>query len=200
MAIMRWDPFGEATRMQRDMDRIFARLGQSERAGEGVAWMPRVDVMRSGDDITVRAELPGVKAEDVDVELSDNVLTIRGERKSEEQKEDEGYLVRESSYGSFERMLTIPEGVDPASITASFNDGILEVKVPKALEATKPTTTKIEIGGQQMQMGEGTQGQMGTQQTQGTSEQGTSREQMQEEQEQRQMAGVGGRDAGQGSA
>lgn len=149
MAIVRWDPFGEALRLQRDMDRVFARLGAPERtgagAGESVAWMPRIDVKRTGDDIVVRAELPGIKPEDVDIELTDNVLTIRGERKFEEEKENEGWLVRESTYGSFERALSIPEGVDPASITASYTDGMLEVHVPKALEAVKPRTTKIEV-------------------------------------------------------
>lgn len=149
MAIVRWDPFGEALRLQRDMDRVFARLGAPERtgvgSGEGVAWMPRIDVKRTGDDIVVRAELPGIKPEDVDIELTDNVLTIKGERKFEEEKENEGWLVRESTYGSFERALSIPEGVDPASITASYTDGILEVHVPKALEAAKPKTTKIEV-------------------------------------------------------
>lgn len=146
MAIVRWDPFGEALRMQREMDRIFSRLGTLERADEGIAWMPKIDVKRTGDDITVHAELPGIKPEDVEIELTDNVLTIKGERKHEEEKEDEGWLVRESSYGAFERSLTIPEGVDPAAITASYNDGILEVHVPKALEAARPKTTKIEIG------------------------------------------------------
>lgn len=149
MAIVRWDPFGEALRLQRDMDRVFARLGAPERtgagAGESVAWMPRIDVKRTGDDIVVRAELPGIKPEDVDIELTDNVLTIRGERKFEEEKENEGWLVRESTYGSFERALSIPEGVDPASVTASYTDGMLEVHVPKALEAVKPRTTKIEV-------------------------------------------------------
>jgi len=147
MAIVRWDPFGEALRLQRDMDRVFARLGAPERAGvgEGVAWMPKIDVKRTGDDIVVRAELPGIKPEDVDIELTDNVLTIKGERTFEEEKENEGWLVRESTYGSFERALSIPEGVDPASITAAYNDGILEVHVPKALEAARPRTTKIEV-------------------------------------------------------
>lgn len=145
MAIVRWDPFGEALRLQRDMDRIFARLGSAERASESVAWMPKIDVKRTGDDVTVRAELPGIDPENVEIELTDNVLTIRGERKVEEEKEGEGWLVRESSFGAFERSLTIPEGVDPASITASYTDGILEVHVPKALEAARPKTTRIEV-------------------------------------------------------
>ncbi|MRR13680.1 Hsp20/alpha crystallin family protein [bacterium] len=146
MAIVRWDPFGEALRMQRDMDRIFARLGQGEARGDGIAWMPKIDVKRTGDDIVVRAELPGMKSEDVDIELTEGVLTIKGERRFEEEKENEGWLIRESSYGSFERSLSIPEGVDPSTITAHFADGILEVHVPKALEAARPKTTKIEIG------------------------------------------------------
>ncbi|MBN2848361.1 MAG: Hsp20/alpha crystallin family protein [Coriobacteriia bacterium] len=147
MAIVRWDPFGEALRMQRDMDRIFSRLGAAEVGGESVAWMPKVDVKRKDDDIVVRAELPGIDAQNVEVEVTDGVLTIRGERKQEEKREGEDWLVCESCYGSFERSLTIPESVDPATITAEYKDGILEVHVPKALEAAKPRTTKIEIGG-----------------------------------------------------
>ena len=147
MAIVRWDPFGEALRMQRDMDRIFSRLGMAEIGPEGaVAWMPKVDVKRKDDDIIVRAELPGIDPENVEVEVTDNVLTIKGERHAEEQQEGEDWLVRESSYGLFERSLTIPDGVDPAAITAEYTDGILEIHVPKALEAVRPKTTKIEVG------------------------------------------------------
>jgi len=145
MAIVQWDPFGEMLRMQRDMDRIFARVGAAERAGEGVAWMPKIDVKRKGDDIVVRAELPGIDPADVDIEVTDNVLTIKGERKFEEKEEGEDWLVCESCYGSFERSMTIPEGVDPAAITAKFENGVLEVQVPKAIEALKPKTTKIEV-------------------------------------------------------
>ncbi|MBN2848371.1 MAG: Hsp20/alpha crystallin family protein [Coriobacteriia bacterium] len=147
MAIVRWDPFGEALRMQRDMDRIFSRLGAAEVGAEGaVAWMPKIDVKRKGDDIVVRAELPGIDPEQVEVEVTDGVLTIRGERRQEEKQEGEDWLVCESCYGSFERSLTIPESVDVSAITAEYTDGILEVHVPKALEAVRPKTTKIEIG------------------------------------------------------
>ena len=147
MAIVRWDPFGEVLRMQRDMDRIFSRLGSAEVSGESVAWMPKVDVKRKDDDIVVRAELPGIDPAEVEVEVTDGVLTIRGERRQEAKQEGEDWLVCESCYGSFERSLTIPESVDPAAITADYKDGILVVHVPKALEAARPKTTKIEIGG-----------------------------------------------------
>ncbi|MGB4592530.1 MAG: Hsp20/alpha crystallin family protein [Coriobacteriia bacterium] len=148
MAIMRWDPFGEMLRMQRDMDRIFTRMGTpagAETVGS-VAWMPKIDVKSKGDDIVVRAEVPGIDPADVDIEVTDNVLTIRGERKFEEEKEDEGWLIRESSYGSFERSMVLPEGVTADDIKADYTDGILEIHVPKALEAAKPKTTRIAIG------------------------------------------------------
>lgn len=149
MAIMRWDPFGEMLRMQTEMDRIFSRLGGATAARESadrVAWMPRIDVVQKGDDILISAEVPGVAADDVDIELTEGVLTIRGERKMDETAEGEGYILRERSYGSFERSLSLPEGIDPASISAAFEDGVLEVRVPKALEVAKPKTTKIPIG------------------------------------------------------
>ncbi len=149
MAIMRWDPFGEMLRMQRDMDRIFTRMGTTEGRGEtaaAVAWMPKIDVKSKGDDIVVRAELPGVDPAEVDIEVTDGVLTIKGERKAEEEREGEGWLIRESSYGSFERSMVLPEGVTAEDIKADYTDGILEIHVPKALEAAKPKTTKIAIG------------------------------------------------------
>ncbi|HZL07526.1 MAG TPA: Hsp20/alpha crystallin family protein [Coriobacteriia bacterium] len=149
MAMMRWDPFGEMLRMQRDMDRIFTRMGTSERGGEGVstvAWMPKIDVKSKGDDIVVRAELPGIDPSEVDIEVTDGVLTIKGERTADTEREGEGWLIRESSYGSFERAMVLPEGVDAEEIKAEYADGILEIHVPKALEAVKPKTTKVSIG------------------------------------------------------
>ncbi len=171
MALVRWDPFGEMVRMQRDMDRIFGRMGMAEggsREVSSVAWMPKIDVQQKGDDIVVHAELPGVKPEDVDVEVTDGVLTIKGERTTEEKREDEGWLVRESSYGSFERSMVLPEGVDPNSISAEFKDGVLMLHVPKAMEAAKPKTTKISLGaGEQPAMGGGKPGEMGMESQEG---------------------------------
>jgi HSP20 family protein len=152
MAITRWDPFGEMMRMQRDMDRIVSRIGSSESPGgqgaTSVSWMPKIDVKAKGDDIVVRAELPGIDPADVDIEVTDGVLTIKGERKAEEEREDEGWLIRESSFGSFERSMVLPEGVKAEDIRAEYADGILELHVPKALEAAKPKTHKIAIGGE----------------------------------------------------
>jgi len=150
MAMMRWDPFGEALKMQRDMDRVFSRLGTSEGLTPATtAWMPRINVKRSGDDLAVNVELAGIKPEDVDIEVTDGVLMIRGERRGETEREDEGWVIRESSFGSFERSMVLPEGVDPESIRADFHDGMLEIHVPKALEAAMPKTTKVAIGASQ---------------------------------------------------
>lgn len=152
MAMMRWDPYGEMLSMQRDMDRIFGRLGV--RGGEGDAgketsWMPRIEAKRAGDDLVIRAELPGVSPDDVDVSLEDNVLTIKGERKSEEKQEDENYMIKEFSYGSFERSMVLPENVKPEDITADYSGGVLTVTVPKAMEEPKAKATKIKVGATQ---------------------------------------------------
>lgn len=149
MAMMRWDPFGEMVRMQRDMDRIFSRFGEPGVRGpeaSGVAWMPKIDVKAQGDDVIVHAELPGIDPADVDIEITDGVLSIKGERRAEETAEGEGWLIRESSRGRFERSIALPEGVAPEEVHADYRDGILEIHVPKALEAVKPKTTKIAIG------------------------------------------------------
>lgn len=149
MAIMRWDPFGEMMRMQRDMDRIFSRMGGSEGRSDasGLAWMPKIDVKAKGDDIVLKAELPGIDPAEVDIEVTDGVLTIKGERKVEEETAGEDWLIRESSYGTFERSMVLPEGVDAGAIRADYKDGVLEVHVPKALEAARPKTTRVTIGG-----------------------------------------------------
>jgi HSP20 family protein len=160
-------------RMQRDMDRIYSRMGmvgqggQGSQGGQQESWMPRIDIKQRGDDLQIRAELPGMKPEDVDIEFSDGVLTVRGERRMEEETEEEGWLVRESSYGSFERTVVLPESIDPESISAEYNDGVLEVSVPKALEKHEPQRLKISVGGEQQggaQKAMGSGGQQGDQQ------------------------------------
>jgi HSP20 family protein len=149
MAIMRWDPFGEVTTMQRDVDRLLGRLGMWRPGDElitPVAWMPRIDVKTVDHEMVVLAELPGVKQEDIDIEVTDDVLTIKGERKAETETNEAGWLIQERSYGSFERSLSLPEGVKQDKITADFHDGVLEVHVPQGKEALKPRTHRIALG------------------------------------------------------
>ncbi|PKQ10364.1 MAG: Hsp20/alpha crystallin family protein [Actinobacteria bacterium HGW-Actinobacteria-9] len=181
-------------RMQSDMDRIFSRLGTGERRGgngEGMAWMPRIDVKAKGDDIVVRAELPGIDPQAVDIEVTDGVLVLRGERKAEEEREDEGWLIRESYYGRFERSMVLPEGVTAEEIRADYRDGVLEIHVPKALEAAKPKTTKISIGGGEATPAIGSGEQSGQQQ--GSQQEGSQQEGSKQTSERRQEVSVGGR-------
>ena len=147
MAITRYDPFGELMRMERDLDRAFGRILSApiEPLAESPAWIPATDVVRRGEDLVVRAELPGLRAEDVDVSVSEGLLTIRGERRLESESEEKGYVLRERRFGSFERALTIPAGIDPASITADFRDGVLEVTVPRAVALSEPRKVKVEV-------------------------------------------------------
>lgn len=147
MAITRWDPFGEMLSMQRELDRLLRRFGAGgDDSLTSVAWMPRIDVKTEGDDMVVYAELPGLDQDDIDVSVTGDTLTIRGERKAESEKESEGWLIRERSYGTFERSLTLPEAVDAEAIQAEYNNGVLEVHIPKAAGALKPKTHRIPLG------------------------------------------------------
>jgi HSP20 family protein len=125
------------------MNRIFSRtLGEG---GGPQVWAPAIDVLEQADAIVVRAELPGLKPEDVDIEVDDNVLTITGERKFEEKVEDGRYYRLERSYGHFSRSLGLPQGVKADEIAASMENGVLEVRVPKA-EEVKPRKISVNVG------------------------------------------------------
>lgn len=143
MAITRWDPFGEIANLRREMDRVFGRLGFGDGQKEPPPWMPQIDVKTSGEDMVVYAEVPGMGREDITIEAGAGLLTIKGERKSESETTEEGWTVRERSYGAFERTLPLPEGVDTEGITAEYKDGVLEVHVPKG--ALPPPTHRVEI-------------------------------------------------------
>lgn len=150
MAIVRWDPFGEMMTMQRDMSRLFSSLGVplfTGRGGDGerVGWMPTVDVLRKGDDLQIRAELPGLTADDVDISLTDDVLTIKGERTEDTEVNEGDYIRKESSYGSFERQIMVPQGTKPEDIHAQYKDGVVTVTVPGAAREIAPETKHISL-------------------------------------------------------
>lgn len=139
-------PFEWMNRMSQEMDHAFDRLSRDlgfhrgswvERRPFGLTsgqdiWSPRIEAFHKGDRFIVRAELPGLKKEDVNVELTEDALTIRGERKEERQEEREGYYHSESEYGQFYRTVPLPEGVISESAKASFRDGILEINIQAA--------------------------------------------------------------------
>ena len=146
MAIVRWEPLREINTLQSEMNRLFNTVfeGPGGNGGTLRRWMPAMDLLESGDHFVLRADLPGMSEEDVKIELEDSTLTLSGERKAENKAEGDGYYRVERASGSFQRSLTLPKGVDPEAVTASFDRGVLEVRIPKP-EARKPR--RIEIAG-----------------------------------------------------
>lgn len=134
MTIVRWDPLRDIYSLRDEMDRLFTRrLGAGATAGTQV-WAPAIDVVEQPDAIVVKAELPGLRAEDVDIEVDDNVLSITGERTFEDTVEDGRFFRLERSYGRFSRSLGLPQGVKTDEISARMENGVLELRVPKADE------------------------------------------------------------------
>jgi HSP20 family protein len=110
-------------------------------------WAPAVDVLTKDDDLVIRAELPGLKQDDVDITLQNGLLTISGEHKVEEEQERGNYHVRERRYGSFRRSMSLPEGTDESKVHARFEDGVLEVVVEGAAIEQAPKRIEIEGSG-----------------------------------------------------
>lgn len=131
-----WDPFRELTALRGEMGRVLGRTAAQAARTSGT-WAPPVDVWESHDHIVVTVELPGLKADQVEVEFDDHVLTIRGERVFVDPEGEGRYHHLERSYGTFARSVTLPTGVMPEAISANVTDGVLEVRVPKA-EEVKP--------------------------------------------------------------
>ena len=147
---MTLSPFREFYDMQSEMYRMFKDMfgnlaPEPRRQLNSVAqWVPAIDVVTEDGDIVVRAELPGMTQEDVDVTFNNGLLTISGERKTEEQKEGSDYYVRERRYGSFRRSLALPEGTDESKIHARYENGVLEVTVEGAAAVEEPKRIQIE--------------------------------------------------------
>ena len=143
--LIRLDPFEDLARIQREVNRLFEDSSRNPRTTEPVSartWAPPVDVYEDHDEIVVSAELPGVKQDDIDIEITGETLTVRGERKFEDQKRKENYVRVERSYGAFQRSFTIGVPIDADKVEASFHDGVLSVKLPKSA-ATKPKKVTV---------------------------------------------------------
>lgn len=138
MSLIRWDPFDELATIRDAMNRVFdetfARRGVGRFDG-GRGWYPSVDMYETENDLVVRADLPGVDQKDVEVTVTDNALTIKGESKYEKEIEDKNVYRRERSFGRFARTLPITAKVKPEQARATFKNGVLEVTIPKAEEA-----------------------------------------------------------------
>jgi HSP20 family protein len=138
MAIIRWEPFREMSTLQGRMDRLFDQVW----GGRQESWLPAVDVFDTKESVVLKAEIAGMDPDDIQIEIEDNVLTIKGERKFEEKVDEERYYRVERRFGSFQRSLALPQGVKADDIVAAYEDGILTVTVPK-VEEEKPK--KIEV-------------------------------------------------------
>jgi HSP20 family protein len=150
MALIRWEPARELQSFQSEMNRLFNTFFEPSAGGNGAVmrrWSPAMDLVETDEHFVLRADLPGVSEGDVKIELDDNVLTISGERKSAHKETKEGYYRVERAYGSFSRTLTLPEGVDADGISANFDRGVLEVRIPKP-EQRQPRKVEISVGGQ----------------------------------------------------
>ncbi len=151
MALIRWEPVRELNTLQSEMNRLFNTVFDAPSGGDGGGslrrWIPAMDLVETDEDFVLRADLPGLAEGDVNIELEDSVLTVSGERKSEHAERKEGYYRVERGSGSFSRSLTLPDGVDPEKIQASFDRGVLEVRIPKP-EERKPRKVAISVGEQ----------------------------------------------------
>jgi len=143
MAIVRFDPSREVDSLQSEVNRVFDAFFGAGRSAPSRRWVPAMDLAETDERLILRADLPGLKREDVEIEIKDNVLTVSGERKDRHEEEREGYHRVERVFGSFGRSLTLPRGVDADKVVAEFADGVLEVTIPKPAER-KPH--RVEIG------------------------------------------------------
>jgi HSP20 family protein len=148
-------PFTTLQRIAEDMERMFAGFGVGRRgwmtplsrgAQTAAWWAPEVDVYLANDQLVIKADLPGLAKDEVSVDVSDDAVTIEGQRRSERQEEDEGYFRSERSYGSFCRVIPLPEGAITEQAKATFRDGVLEITMPAPPATTKGRRLEISEG------------------------------------------------------
>jgi len=150
-SITRWDPFRELNLLQDRMNRLFQESwgqGALTRGEEGMpsaSFVPPVDIYEDGNNIVVKAEVPGIDPKDIDVRMENNTLTIRGERKFEKDEKEENFHRVERRYGSFYRAFTLPNTVEGDKCEANYNNGVLEIRLAKRAEA-KPKQIKVNVG------------------------------------------------------
>jgi len=158
-AIIASTPFTFMRRFATDMERLFEEFEGSRFPGffgreffpftrefEDVTWIPEIEVLRKNGDFIVRADLPGMKKENVEVEINGNMLTLSGERKDEKEEKREGYYRSERSYGTFYRQIPLPEGAKTDTATAEFKDGVLEITMQVPKQETQTRRLEIKQG------------------------------------------------------
>jgi len=150
MAIVRWDPFREFAQLQDQINRAFTNAyGRSGASEDSLmtsgAWVPPVDIFQNGDqELVLKAELPDMKREDIDLTVDNGTLTIRGEKKFEADVKEENYHRIERRYGTFSRSFSLPPTVDAVKVVAEYRNGVLTVRLPLREEA-KPRQIKVDV-------------------------------------------------------
>ena len=142
----RWEPFRGATALQEQINRVFGDvLERSSEESNLTAWAPAVDIFETEHELVVKADLPDVNSQDLDIRVENNILTIRGERKFEKKVNEDNYLRVERAYGTFSRSFTLANSVNADAIKAEYQNGVLTLTIPKREEA-KPKQIKVNVG------------------------------------------------------
>jgi HSP20 family protein len=139
--VTRWDPFAEWNELRTRFDRIFDQIDGGNRV-----WTPAIDVERDDGNLVIHADLPGIKPDEVKIEVEDDILTVSGEHEERKDQKDKHFVRRERRYGSFSRSMALPTGVDAKKIKATTHDGVVEVTIPLPTEAKKETVTITPTG------------------------------------------------------
>lgn len=141
-----WDPFRELLDLEKEFQRFFDTSLEllPERVSKEGIWSPSLDVAEDKENIIIKADLPGVKQQDIDISITGDILTLQGERKREEEVKDKNYHRIERFYGAFKRSFTLPPYADTTKVKATYKDGVLEIVIPKT-EESKPKQIKVEV-------------------------------------------------------
>jgi HSP20 family protein len=146
--LTRWDPFQEMLNLRRTVDRLFDNVG-TEHEWQPTQWGLAVDVVENKDDFIVKASVPGINPDDLEISYADDTLTIKGEIKTDNEYKEDQYHLRERRYGSFSRSVSLPTKIKGDAIEASYQNGVVTLRLPKA-EEVKPKRISIKVGNGKM--------------------------------------------------
>ena len=147
MAITRWDPFREVVALQNRMNSLFREMNEGDSPLTTASFVPAVDIYEDPKKVVLKLEVPGIEEKDLDVRVENNTLTVKGERKFEKEEKEENFRRVERRYGSFTRSFTLPNTVSTEDINASYDSGVLNIRLAKRAEA-KPKQIKVSVGSQ----------------------------------------------------
>ncbi|MBD1861039.1 MULTISPECIES: Hsp20/alpha crystallin family protein [Trichocoleus] len=148
MTLVRWEPFREVNSLQREMNRLFDRLANGDEGdltNTRTPFIPAAEIYETGDAIQLKVEVPGLEAQDLDVQVSAEAVSIQGERKSETKTEEKGMIRSEFRYGQFQRVIPLPNRVKNEQVEAEFKNGVLTLTLPK-VDGEKNKVVKINLG------------------------------------------------------